>query len=252
MSSPIIHLVKPASRKMLLVLQFWEGDKAQAMALARLLADLEPAHSSLADFLFVHRFDCEPDAESVKHVSRKFNVLTHRSTRRSTGWPRGCNGLFFGGLEYLYHMSAENPKTPRYKAAFFMEADCCPLHRAWLPWLNAKWDAFNGSAYVAGVKVEGPTVAEHINGNCIMSGNLKFLNWLVKSVGEPPNVGWDYALAGEFRRWGAAEIKGMQFHWKAPTMSEDDLTLLKADGAVWLHGIKDFSALEYARKTLLT
>lgn len=252
MSSPIIHLVKPASRKIALVLQFWEGDKAQAMALARLLADLEPAHTGLADFIFVHRYDCEPDDATIKYVSRRFNVFTHRSARRSTGWPRGCNGLFFGGVEYLYHMSAENARTPRYKAAFFMEADTCPLHRAWLPWLHAKWDDFKGKASIAGVRVVGPTIAEHINGNCVLSGNLKFLHWLVKVAGEPANAGWDYALAGEFRRWGAGEIKGMEFHWKAPSMTEEDLTVLRDRGTIWLHGIKDFSALDFARKTLLT
>jgi len=89
------------------------------MALARLIADIEPAHNQLADFLFVNRFDTPPDRDTVKYVSRKFNVFSYQSARRSIGWPRGCNGLFFGSAEYFYHMSAENRKTPRYKGRIF-------------------------------------------------------------------------------------------------------------------------------------
>jgi hypothetical protein len=252
MSSPIEPLPKARSNRILLVIQFWERDKPQAMALARLLADIQPAHTDLADILFLNRFDCDADPKTVQYVSRKFNVLSYKSPKRSTGWPRGCNGLFFGGAEYLYHMSAENKGTPRYKAAFFIEADCCPLSRDWLRTLSLLWDSYNDKIFVAGVRVESEGVSEHINGNCLVSGDLKFLHWLVKSVGEPPNVGWDYGLAEQFRTWGAKHIPQMEFVWRAPTLTDPELQDRVNRGIIWLHGVKDFSALKFARCHLLT
>jgi len=251
MSSPVIPLDKPVSNRLLLVLQFWEKDKTQAMALARLLADLQPTHTPMADFLFVNRFDCEPDRRTVQHVSRKFNVFSYRSARRSIGWPRGCNGLFFGGAEYLYHMSAEDKRTPRYKAAFFMEADCCPLNRDWLHIFSSAWDNYKGKIFISGCQVESEHVHRHINGNCFVSGDLKFLHWLVKATGEPENIGWDYGLAQDFRNWGVAVMPGMEFVWRTPTLSVEELTERVNRGIVWLHGVKDFSALNFARRNLL-
>jgi hypothetical protein len=250
MSSPIIPIQKARSNRILLVLQFWEHDKAQAMALARLMADIQPAHTDLADILFLNRFDCEGDPKTMRYVSRKFNVLSYKSARRSTGWPRGCNGLFFGGAEYLYHMSAEHKATPRYKAAFFLEADCCPLGRDWLSTFSKTWDSFNDKIYVSGVRVESEGVWEHINGNCFISGDLRFLHWLVKTVGEPANIGWDYGLAEQFRTWGVKPMPGMEFAWRAATLSDEELDDRVNRGIIWLHGVKDFSALKYARKKL--
>jgi hypothetical protein len=149
-------------------------------------------------------------------------------------------------------MSAEHRATPRYKAALFLEADCVPLNRDWIWIFSSKWDTFKGKVFVAGRRVESPGIAEHINGNCMVSGNLKFLNWLAKQVGEPADCGWDYCLAGEFRRWGVAELPGMEFIWKTPTMSEDSLNQIRERGVIFLHGIKDNSGLNYARKVLLT
>jgi hypothetical protein len=252
MSSPIIPLPKANSNRILLVLQFWEHDKAQAMALARLLADIEPNHTELADILFLNRFDCKPDHQTVKYVSRKFNVFSYQSARRSTGWPRGCNGLFFGGAEYLYHMSAENKATPRYKAAFFLEADCCPLSRDWLRTFSKTWDSFNNKIFVSGCRVESEGVWEHINGNCFISGDLTFLHWLVKTVGEPANIGWDYVLAAQFRTWGVKPMPGMEFVWRTPTLTPPELLERIHRDVIWLHGVKDFSALQFARKHLLT
>ena len=76
--------------KILLALQFWKGDKDQAMRVARLIADLEPRHTDFADFLFVSRFDCEQDLATVEYVSQKFNVHTYVNRhRRGTGCRHG-------------------------------------------------------------------------------------------------------------------------------------------------------------------
>lgn len=240
---------KPASNKMLLVAPFWEGDRTQMAALLKLLADTQPSGvSPLADLLLVNRFDCpEMSREVVKYLSRKFHIFTHVSARKGTGWPCGCNSLAFSAIEWFYSMSAEKQGIPRYKAAFMLEADSCPLNREWLPIVHDAWNKFRGRVCVAGCQVEGPNIASHINGNCILSGRLDFLYWLARRVSETA-VGWDYALASDFRAWGAAPLKFMEFHWKTPSMSDAQLHSIADRGIVWLHGVKDFSALEFARK----
>lgn len=242
------------SNKILLALQFWEKDRAQAMELARLLADIEPAHSDAADFIFINRFDCPPaDSAIIKHVSRKFRVHSYRSPRRGVGWPNGCNELWFGTMEWFYHL-AEAKKIPHYKAAFTFEADCVPLSKNWLKTFSTQWDRLNAVSpvYIAGRKLRFENGYEHINGNCFVSGDLKFLHWLVKRVcGAPPNVGWDYCMAPAFRQWGWAEMPGQECYWQTKTINEYALVAEVQRGIMWLHGVKDNSALKHSRKLLV-
>ena len=245
------------SSKILISLPFWEGDRSQAGLLAKLLADLEPKHSDLADILLVNRFDCpkfEPAA--VKYLSRKFNVYQHTSQRREKGWPRGCNGLFFGALEYIYHM-IEAGKVPAYKAIFNMASDVAPLKRDWLSNMSWTWDSLQNlshpvktaGAFIAG----GEGVRDHINGDaCFLSGDLKFLKWLTRDVGGiKPAAGWDWLLAGDFQERGWANIPSIASLWGTPTMTKKEALQLREDGLVLIHGVKDDSLLRHAREMLL-
>lgn len=244
-------VVAGPTNKILVVLQYWEGDKAQAMALARLIADIEPGMSSKADFLFVCRYDCRHDMGIVSHVSRKFSTFHHVSPRRGTGWPMGCNDLFFGGLEWVFH-KMKSKRLPHYKALFFIEADCSPLNVDWVSLISHNWDKLQ-PVFVAGRKLRSQHVHEHINGgSCLLSGDFKFLEWLVLGAARSNSAaGWDYRLAGEFRRWGWAEIPGLECHWNTKTLSEEQIRTEKDRGVIWLHGVKSNAVLDYARKTLL-
>ena len=233
--------------KILIALQFWEGDKAPAMHLARYLADLEPTHTGLADFLFASRFDCTHDQETVKHVSRKFNVRTLTSRRRGVGWPDGCNDLWFAVMEWAESM-IKGKKIPDYKAIFTIEADSCPIQKDWLPKISALWDKANahGKVYMAGALVEpGP----HINGNALMSGDSKFLYWIARRVGgAPPKVGWDYALAREFRNWGWANLTQMKSIYHTPSFSKQQFDDMRKNDWIWIHGCKDTSLVRLGRE----
>ena len=246
----------PASNKILIVLPFWNGDRAQAFKLARLLADLEPEHSNLADFLFVARFDCKHGDQTVKYVSRKFNVSTYTSKKRGIGWPAGCNSLFFGGMEWIYHKIASK-QIPGYKAVFNMGADCAPLSRNWLKQLTEAWDeeAKKKPLYVAGPMVPGsPIGRSHINGDAQMtSGDLKFLKWLAMDVGDiRVAAGWDWLLSADFERWGWADLPFIKSYWRYPgefPQSEWDVEVSR--GTSFIHGVKGDSLLDLARKNLL-
>lgn len=226
------------------------------MKLARLLADLEPKHSDRADFLFVARFDCKHDDKTVMHVSRKFNIHTYTSKKRGTGWPAGCNSLFFGSMEWIYH-KINAGRVPGYKAIFNMGADCAPLSRDWLSQLCDAWDreAKSKPLYVAGAMVPGsPQGGYHINGDAQMiSGNVKFLKWLAMDIGDiRVAAGWDWILAGEFERWGWVDFPFIKSYWRYPgefPQAEWDAEVGR--GISFIHGVKNESLINLARKNLL-
>jgi len=241
------------SNKFLVVLMFWKGDQQQANKLAKLLADLEPRHCALADFLFVSRFDCKPDDETIRHVCRKFNTFHYVSKRRGVGWPLGCNGVFFGAMEWFYHRM-QAAQIPNYKAAVLLGSDTAPMTVDWLEQLHRSWFEANEKKkiYTAGALIPHET-HEHINGDCmLLSGDLKFLRWLVYDVCDI-NVpaGWDWVLAASFQKWGWANFSSVKSAWRRPAFTESDWDAERADGTVLYHGTKDDSLLDLVRKKLL-
>lgn len=242
-----------SAQKILIALQMWEGDKLNALRLARLLADIEPGHQELADFLFVTRFDCSHDLSTIQHVSRKFNTFHYRSPKQGTGWPHGCNELWFGTMEWAYHMM-EGKKIPPYKAVFTIESDGIPLVRDWIARYSRQWDSLNAmkKTFVAGAILNKGRIDEHINGQALFSGDLKFLRWLIREVGgAPARCGWDLYLAPSFRKWGWSELPGHRVYWNTPTFSEDWFNRDSKDGVVWVHGVKDSSLYTQVLKKLL-
>lgn len=246
--APKIHT--PEDR-ILLVLQFWAGDKKQALEVAKFIADLQPGRCENADFLFVSRFDCAHDMHVIRHVSKKFNVFHYVSKRRGTGWPIGCNETLFGSLEYIYHMMTAK-KIPRYKAALMFEADSVPLAPNWINALSRAWDAecAKHETFVFGPYQIYP--GPHVNGNCFLSCNPAFLHWMVKQIGGvTPAGGWDYVLYNDFKKWGARDCPLMKSYWGSRTFPESAFQAELAKGTVFLHGVKDDSLLKMARKKFL-
>ena len=239
------------SPKILLVLQFWKGDQEQAMRLARFIADLSPGMNDHADFLFAARFDCSQDQDTMKYVSRKFNVWTMTCRRRGVGWPHGCNELWFGTMSWIYDMISMK-KLPHYKAVFTFEADCVPMRPDWLQHFCREWDSLQAKrpTYVAGALLLAP--GEHVNGNAMFSADLRFLRWVSKDiVSAASSAGWDYLMAPQFRQWGWAQMPGLVSYWNSRTLPEWEINRLFWTGMAFLHGVKDDSLLKAARKRLL-
>lgn len=233
---------------------FWDGDKPQAMKLARLLADIQPGHSNEADFLFVCRFDSSHDDAVVRHVTRRFNTYTHRSKRRGVGWPVGCNSLFFGSLEWVYHMMAGG-KVPCYRNVLILGADSVPLTVDWLKNMRAYWDELqkHTEVFVAGAMGEAGG-RMHINGDCMMlSGRLDFLKWLAVTIGDiTVPAGWDWVLNDEFKRWGWADFPFVKSLWRKATFTRQEWDYAKNLGWEFVHGVKDDTLLDLAREQLCT
>lgn len=230
---------------------FWEGDREPAMKLARLIADLEPGHCDKADFLFVSRFDSKHDDATVRHVSRKFNVYTHTSKRRGTGWPMGCNAIFFGMLEWAYHKMAAG-MVPHYKSILVLGADGAPLRNDWIePFVTSQ----RPDVFMSGALILDPVNGhDHINGDCaLLSGDLKFLKWLTLGIGDvSAHAGWDWVLSADFKRWGWKNLPFVKSVWNRQGRFtqqdwEDEVNL----GTVWFHGVKNYDLQNLARKNLL-
>jgi hypothetical protein len=242
------------SNKILITLPFWEGDKAQMMDLARLIADLEPEHSDLADILFVNRFDCKQDQKTIDYVSRKFNVSTHRSGRRSTGWPNGPTGIFFGSLERIYSDMLTG-RAPGYKAFAVIESDTTPLAGDWIAKMSNEWDrAFaerNGKLCMMGCLIEAEGIRRHINGGAsFLSTRQPFLHHLAIRVADCMG-GWDYTPSTLFETWGWHNTPLVRSEWQTPTATVEDWARLARDGVALYHGVKDDSMRRMAREILL-
>lgn len=242
------------ANKMLIVLPFWNGDRGPCNVLARLLADLEPTFSENADILFVARFDTEPDWPTVEAVSQKFNVFTHISAKRMTGWPMGCNGTFFGSMEWIYHRMSVR-KLPAYKVLFNMGADSCPLTKGWIEILLHAWDLANAAKPIvmAGALLEAGG-KWHINGDAaLLSGDLTFLKWLATNASNMnAKSGWDWHIASQFEKRGWVGMSFIKSIWnRTNEFTENDWREETAAGTVVLHGQKSFSLLDMVRRKLL-
>jgi hypothetical protein len=87
--------------------------------------------------------------------------------------------------------------------------------------------------------VSSPEVHLHINGNCLISCEKKFLNWVTRRIGEIPIWGgWDYMLAGEFEKRGWANIPGMRSYYNSASFSEEQFTKMREEDLIWVHGDK--------------
>jgi hypothetical protein len=243
------------NRKILLALQYWEGDRRRAAEIARFIANIEPAHSEVADFLFVARQDAKPqDPEVIRHVSGKFNVHQHKATTGGVGHPWGCWVLWFETVKWLWQWKKAQ-RSPDYKAMLTFEADCVPLTKTWIRELSEEWDRVNrlrGTVNIMGS--ETWDFWDHVNGNLFVGGNFDFLDYVIRGVslkGCPMNRGWDCYLFPDFVRWGSANTVTMLNVCGRRHVEKDCLKRGVERGVRFIHGVKDDSLFSQARAVLL-
>lgn len=171
---------------LVLNLQYWHGDQAQAMALARLIADIEPVKRDDVTFLFSARFDTEFDQSTIDYVSKKFaHVRTFRSSSRGTGWPQGPNDLFRDSYQYCIEMMRNG--NMKGDGILFLESDDVPVDMNWINHLIHEWKHC-GKMVLGCWLMEGDCGVEHINGNCIIHKDFWRRN---RDILNPKTGGWD-------------------------------------------------------------
>lgn len=248
---------------LILNVQHWEGDKEQAMALLRLMADLEPVKREDVYLLVTCRFDGTFDEKSIEYASQKFNITKFKTTRKATGWPNGPNQM--AGESYLFCVdSSRKGRFPEATAVMFIEADCVPLRKTWISELYNEYKASGKEISGCWLKKHDAGI-EHINGNCIIS--LKFwrrckgifwpdtkggwdatLRHHMLPVSHPSKLIWsDYQLGMPHNPW-----KGCDYLWAAKRFNDPANALYSQDlFPCWYHGIKVMDGLECVRNRLI-
>lgn len=235
--------------RILLALQFWEGDKAKAGELARLIADIEPVRNKRADVLLSARFDTSPDDATVQYLGRRFNVYTAVGTTRLTGHPAGSFGLWHDTIRVIRDRCADGT-MPRYTCCLVFEADCVPLSRKWIDELLDGWIKNHSRALAIGHEWHASKCPwPHINGNMMVSGRAEDLDTLAGWRGSPAKP-WDIEIYPFLRQKGGVDsplIRSLYIKKTPPGF----MGRLRAIGAAFLHGDKDGTALALAREHVL-
>jgi hypothetical protein len=240
------HKVPGGPGGMVIAVQYWAGDEAAAIRLARLLADIEPRPRDDATIALVRRFDTPLSDEArrtAQHVSRKFPVMVYRSKREGTGHPAGCNGLAGGAIDHLARMwmAGELMRS----SVFLAEADGCPLRVDWLDLLIAEHER----TLEAGLAVTGAYMGfiPHINGTMVLE-----VPWWIDHPSvhvTPPDQGWDIFHRQTYLR--AANRTKLIFNIHgSKNWTDDHLTPLGKEHT-WVTSVKDSSVIGWAEQALV-
>ncbi len=236
-----------------LFLQYHQADYEQAMTLARFIAEIEPARREDIRFRFVTRFDARnPDPETFAQVGKKFDVSWGRTSRYPwSGWPSGPNGMakeiLLGAPKMLHEAGWDEVG-----GVLLLEPDCVPLSRSWLTNLATEWAVardLGGKAIMGSWRGSGPACG-HINGNCIFRPDI------AKAAGAEaigPHMAWDCDIAPRLKnKWHVTGLIRNDFQSLNATEEKLRTPETGAVAPVMVHGFKDDSAMNIARKWILT
>ena len=130
------------------------------------------------------------------------------------------------------------------------------MRRDWIAGLHAEWDRVNAASKVCQAGAWLPNGPDdkgtgHINGNCLVTGDLDTVKWMMNLVGGVCiNAGWDWLLAPQFKNRGWSDIPGIRSVWRQRISEKDFLAGMK-EKQIWRHGVKDSVGLQLCRKHLL-
>jgi hypothetical protein len=232
--------------KLVIAIQFWQGDLERAMRVARLIADIEPRRREDVIFAFCRRFDTVENKltrDTFLHVGTKFSVISIRSAREATGHPDGCYATWAGTLDALSGAWAAG--NLRAHSALMIEADGVPLRADWIDVLLAEHQVTLWS----GKRVTGPVTERpirHVNGSFALHLSL----WLDRPSLHvcPPGQAWDLFHAAVLMS-EARPMNSMCNYYGKCAWSPESLAVA-ARGTAYLCSQKDDSALEWAERTL--
>lgn len=208
----------PIPGRIVVCLQWYEGDREQAQRLYNLISDSR----CLA---------CEWDVVLVAHDS-------------NLKYPQGPNKLAFD----LMKQAADGVAWAKgAKAILLMEPDCIPVSKDWLNQLSEEWDRAAGQ----GKMVLGHWQKEsggHINGNLMFDPRLANA---VDLGDAPPKRPWDIAYPPIFEPvWARTGlIKNL---YRQTNVFDTDMRTpaVGTKPPVLIHGVRDNSAWDYAKRMM--
>jgi hypothetical protein len=229
-------------------LQFYEGDKAAACKLARLLADIEPEPRDDVVLVFARQNGTARDrllTETALYCGHKFTYW-HFETPipGGKGYPGECFDLFSGTMTYisLGYLQGKH----HYDTIFMAEADGAPTSVDWIDRLKKAHE----ETLFLGKYVTGPHMRhlnDHINGTCIMDAHFWPDHPSLHHC--PSDAGWD-CFHGIVLRNNAGPSRIIENLYGMGSMSES-VFWTHAREAAWLTSIKDGMGQHWARHFLV-
>lgn len=231
----------PAPGKLVLALQYWEGDKDNAMQLARFIADLEPGYREDVEFCFIKRFDATFDAETMGYVSNKFLVRVIDTDKHSNpGYPQSANFMSYSTMQAAKFWTDV-------KAVLLFEYDCIPVQKNWINQLLVEWDRAAGQgALVLGSWRPANNPLGHINGNMLFSPRL---TQYVDLGDGPPKMAWDIYYPKVFKPvWMRSGLISNRHREENLSDARIQTPECGTKPPVLCHGAKDLSVWAYAKR----
>lgn len=245
---------------MIVALMYHDADLEATMALARLLADIEPRRRDDVALALV----CQPDtpttplvAATAIHCTQKFSdVAVLPSPRGAHGHPEGCTALWTGTVEHFYKQW-RNGELEHDDILTLDGGDSIPLHRNWIEILAREHNKTTLSArkFVTGTPYFCGTCPLHVNPNALYALSLFGKTKMLTDVPK-----YDGTLSTNFDVYHREEMlantqlsSAIRTDWRgcgrAPTL---DILRERARESVWLHGYRAPNLTWLCREHLLS
>lgn len=238
--------------KFLIAVPHYDGDRALAIRMLELMAEIETRGRKDVRLFIVNR------GKGIQHheLSLRFHavfkdVWYEQFVGPEEGHPSACNAMARMIFERLatYHKRGEWSDV---ECMLFMEPDCVPCKKDWIQQLLDSWEArvLNGKL-VMGCLRRDAVDTPHINGNAVYSPEVgcKFDWEPTKSAA----IGWDSAMAAQFKdHWSCTGL--IVNLWKEANipdsrMEENPFSRPQMPPCL-IHGVKDDSAYNFARRKM--
>lgn len=239
-------------QKLLVVVQYYDGDKQAAEELSELIADLERIRNNAADIMIFRRYDAGEFSQSVLTKLRdKFNnVYYERSKRKDAkGYPFGPNQMWSD----LVTMIGQSPSWySKYYAFLPLESDCVPMRPGWINELVEEFHVAKSKNFAAVGHIHSNPI-EHLNGVAVYDSHLWKMVPGNKLNGSDPQVAYDIYHRTSILPL-AFDTPLVMMEYQRPTITAEDLFKPWKNGyepAVF-HGVKDGSARAAVRARHIT
>lgn len=239
-------------QKLLIVIQYYDGDKEAAEELALLMADLERVRNNQADIMVFRRHDAgEFSVGILERLRDKFNKVYYEQSRRrdAKGYPFGPNQMWADLVTMMGQMRQWNEN---YYAFLPLESDCVPMRPGWIGELVEEFRIAKSKNFAAIGHIHSNPV-EHLNGVAIYDTLL----WRIvpgnKLNGADPQVAYDIYHRTQLLPI-AYNTPLIMMEYQRPTITADDLFKPWKDGfePAMFHGVKDGSARAAVRAKHIT
>ena len=244
---------RPVVRKLLIVLPYYDGDKAEAEDLAGLICDLERVRVKEADIMVMQRYDAHPfDSSLLQRLGDKFEKV-HAHTcrlRDGVGHPFGANQMWYDVVAMFAQVNTWNNA---YYAFLFLEPDCVPTRPGWIAELASAFQEAQANRGKAVIGFIHDNPAPHVNGVAVYAIDVWRKAPGNKLGGGNPQRAFDIDK-GPILLPMAEDSPLFWFEYRKPTITPVELFAPRKKGVVpaLFHGVKDASARQAVRARFVT